>query len=852
MMATTANQRIDVGTLRKGDAVLTAEPATFHNREIDYPIDRIVVGQRHRPLGDVTALAESMSNPKVGQLQAIVLLPDGRLVIGNHRVAAARLLGWKTIRATIKELDELDAELAEIDENLRRSELTVLEQADHLLRREEILDARGLRAQPGDNQHNGGGDTVSPPPATTAAIAGDMGLSERSAQRRLQIARNLDPHAKNRIAGTEIANSTSQLLELARMTPAAQCAAVDMVLSGGASSVQHAANLLALDPDVLRSLEATALHDNPSEIAELARLDPERQRKVVSMLMAGSAHSVRHGMALTQEPAKEFAAVPIKKPADYLSIDTVRDALRPVLADQTGTSIWECAAGRNNAMFVACQQHLAPLGRVRQHELYVALYELAEERGINLAGKAINGDGPLPDWAQTDGANATSTPVPAPPQGDSADLLTTPLDGVSDDDSEGEEVEDEMQVVEFASVTRLADIVSDYVRRHFVMDVAALAFLIPGGYALGVLGQSITARRERYQEEDLIAAMGQVATRIAAASTPEDRPAQHQTEAPAIETAGNESGATAPALPAIELPSHASTAVAMEFSRAGRASSNDLVQKHGYGFGFHPKPPYSDGMVDLSHHDRETKIHRKLGVYTTNDEALAAARRDLQERIAATVPPLEAQAAADPVEKEPAVQLATPPVPPDLAAAGWELRGTAYGRYYLVNERTSQSTRSCALAEQTFEVARGLARPQQNGELDAAPDAARSTWAYWEAQGWRLVHDSKANTLAGVHDATTLATPLVISEAGAIHWLISGRQLTETNYRVATKQPPSPADERNARVKVMIGTLTAARDLVAEYEKVTGIYSHSNNLRQAVRPMIEMLERNLTDREAAR
>ena len=148
-------------------------------------------------------------------------------------------------------------------------------------------------------------------------------------------------------------------------------------------------------------------------------------------------------------------------------------------------------------------------------------------------------------------------------------------------------------------------------------------------------------------------------------------------------------------------------------------------------------------------------------------------------------------------------------------------------------------------------MARGLARPQQNGDPDATPDAVRSTWAYWEAQGWRLVRDSKANTLAGVHDATTLATPLVISEAGVIHWLSSSGELTEANYRVATKQPPSPADERNARIKVMIATLAAARELVTEYETTTGIYSHSNNLRQAVRPMIEMLERNLTDRAAA-
>ena len=98
-----------------------------------------------------------------------LLLPDGTLVVGNHRVAAARMLGWTTIRATIKDLDELDAELAEIDENLRRTELTVLEQADHLLRREQILEAKGLRATRGTNLKNSGtGFTVTPVPDADA------------------------------------------------------------------------------------------------------------------------------------------------------------------------------------------------------------------------------------------------------------------------------------------------------------------------------------------------------------------------------------------------------------------------------------------------------------------------------------------------------------------------------------------------------------------------------------------------------------------------------------------------------------------------------------------------------------
>ena len=1004
-MSTTANQRIDVGALRNDDAVLTAEPATFHNREIDYPIDRIVVGERHRPLGDVSALAESMSNPNLGQLQAIVLLPDGRLVIGNHRVAAARLLGWRTIRATIKELDELDAELAEIDENLRRSELTVLEQGDHLDRREQILAARGQRAQPGHNQHNGGGDTVTPPPVTTAAIAGDMGISERSAQRRLQIARGLDATVKRRIAGTNIANSTSQLLELARMKVSDQQTAVEMVLAGGFSSVQHAAAVLALDPDAWRLLKPTVLRDNPTELAELGRLEPQRQRKIAALLVDGKAHSVRHGVALTQEPAKTFLQVPASKPT-FLSVEEVKANLLPLLEGQSGRTVWECAAGYKPTEFGTYQERLMPLGRVRQHELIKALYQIAGERGIGLTGKAIDGSYVLPTWVtQTDDANNPPQPATAPPQGDSADSLTTPPDDAPDDygvdltwdlrpdlradgwtqrvSPAGEMVANHPQYGQLLDrefdgnlvsmhrkmaaltggettdepeedqplderPTHAGEIAIAYNARraeHGDAWAAAVGALGTKAQRAGYLAIAITPWILEYKDKydrtwrDL-AAHGNPShsnstfwddirreiaarklmisdgvlkmaikrafemleasamernevdpagvqkvqpvniadvTRLAAAiervlhgrerdeidailSDLHDGPYYYRdavlcytddcedihawryavagvrngimhgivrphaaqpisVEEPDAEPAGGESGATAPELPAINY------VPAVPSDLASRWMLKRENGQYWMTDGFHATPKCD-----------------------TPDAAFGEARKQ-QAVWQVAVPAAANTPASDPAAEELAAQSATPPVPPDLSAIGWELRGTAYGRYYLVNAHTGQNTRSCASAEQAFEVARRLARPQQNGDSSAAPDAARSTWAYWEAQGWRLVRDSKANTLAGVHDATTLATPLLISEAGVIHWLSSSGELTEANYRVATKQPPSPADERNARIKAMIETLTAARELIADYEKTTGIYSHSGNLRQAVRPMIEMLERNLTKRE---
>jgi ParB-like chromosome segregation protein Spo0J len=222
---------------------------TWHKRTIDYPVDRVRVGKRMRPQRDVSALAASMADPQVGLINAITLLPDGSLVAGRHRLAAAKLLGWKTIPAVIMELGELDAELVEIDENLRRSELTVLEEAQHQARRDEILRAKGLRAQAssGQNQHTNGASPVGAPGAptiTTAQMAAQIGMSERAAQERMQIARGITPLVQELIAEHPVANSTKGLLALARLDSAVQTAVARMLIDRRAESVTDAMGIL--------------------------------------------------------------------------------------------------------------------------------------------------------------------------------------------------------------------------------------------------------------------------------------------------------------------------------------------------------------------------------------------------------------------------------------------------------------------------------------------------------------------------------------------------------------------------------------------------------------------------------
>src|SRR4051794_1067528 len=100
-------------------------------------IDRITIGERHREPSDVSDLVASIKH--VGLLQPIVLNTNGHLIAGRHRILAHQELGKEWINATITDLDVLHAELAELEENLNRSDISALERSEHVTRRGEIL-----------------------------------------------------------------------------------------------------------------------------------------------------------------------------------------------------------------------------------------------------------------------------------------------------------------------------------------------------------------------------------------------------------------------------------------------------------------------------------------------------------------------------------------------------------------------------------------------------------------------------------------------------------------------------------------------------------------------------------------
>lgn len=88
-------------------------------------LDDVIIGPRVRQdMGDIAALAESIKAQ--GLLQPIVVTSDGKLIAGERRIHAARLLGMTSISAIQIDTDLLKAER---DENTTRKDFTPTELA---------------------------------------------------------------------------------------------------------------------------------------------------------------------------------------------------------------------------------------------------------------------------------------------------------------------------------------------------------------------------------------------------------------------------------------------------------------------------------------------------------------------------------------------------------------------------------------------------------------------------------------------------------------------------------------------------------------------------------------------------
>ncbi len=184
-----------------GEAERVGDQAQYQ----DIGLDEIIIAGGRRAIDQekVEALAESIRT--IGLQHPIgVVARNGsdkyRLLHGAHRIPAVKLLGWKTISAIVHDLDDLHAELAEIDENLVRCPLTQLEESRALARRKQIYEALHPETKRGQTKERAKvkRQHAALPPSFTEDTTAKTGKSTRPGRRRRRPARRSRPRIRNR------------------------------------------------------------------------------------------------------------------------------------------------------------------------------------------------------------------------------------------------------------------------------------------------------------------------------------------------------------------------------------------------------------------------------------------------------------------------------------------------------------------------------------------------------------------------------------------------------------------------------------------------------------------------------
>lgn len=197
-------------------------------------------GRREARLDHIKELAQSIAN--VGLINPITVDKAHSLIAGLHRLEAAKLLGWTEIECTVSSLEGLQAELAEIDENFVRNDLSPVEYGDLLLRRKEIYEALHPETKNGGDKKSqeirtrkARSDSFDPFVADTAK---KLGISRRTVEERIQTAKNLTPEVKEIIKGMDAPIPKKTALKISRLNPEQQKEVAGLLASKEIKSIK--------------------------------------------------------------------------------------------------------------------------------------------------------------------------------------------------------------------------------------------------------------------------------------------------------------------------------------------------------------------------------------------------------------------------------------------------------------------------------------------------------------------------------------------------------------------------------------------------------------------------------------
>lgn len=175
----------------------------------ELPTDQITRRADARAVNSDTVSGLVDSIGAVGLINPIRVRQSGEgweVIAGVHRLEACKALGLAEVACDVVTDDDLHAELAMIDENLCRAELSPSDRARQTARRKAIYEELNPLTANGNNQHTRDGQAVQPTFAkATAAVTG---TDERTVRRDAERGQKILPEVLDMIRGTKLDTGT--------------------------------------------------------------------------------------------------------------------------------------------------------------------------------------------------------------------------------------------------------------------------------------------------------------------------------------------------------------------------------------------------------------------------------------------------------------------------------------------------------------------------------------------------------------------------------------------------------------------------------------------------------------------
>jgi ParB-like chromosome segregation protein Spo0J len=200
---------------------------------MNIPVDEVIIGEGRRQVDEDAVKRIAQAIREVGLQHPITVRSvSGQflLIAGAHRLAAYRKLGEDHILASVVKMDDEEAEMWEISENLHRFEYATKLERDVAVAR--WIELRELRRVSLQNEAKGTGR----PESGVRAAARELGIEQADAHRAVQVA-SLTPEAKAAARETGLDDNRGDMLRAARIEPSQQADAIRDMADRRASKI---------------------------------------------------------------------------------------------------------------------------------------------------------------------------------------------------------------------------------------------------------------------------------------------------------------------------------------------------------------------------------------------------------------------------------------------------------------------------------------------------------------------------------------------------------------------------------------------------------------------------------------